>query len=756
MTEASPTQADPPSAADIDSSFASLSITNGERDPSLAPPANGSLRRKSAEERSSLNGIANGDGQGRRASAPTAEGRRSSNGSVQGAYATLHSQEQMNGYAVHGHDTVDARYIHPPPPSPYPRPMAFDYRGYPPPGPYGHGHPPAPTMGHYGPPMYPTFSRPYPLPQRYGPGGPPPPHHQYYPRPIRAPLNPYGRPPLIPPANGFVVNGYHPMPNGYAPFPPPPPEEDNGSSRGSVQEGSEGSGEPRWEGERRASETESVGGASRKSSETGSGIEDPSVNDAPRNSINGMATPGPDTSTQSIPPPPPGAMPMMVAPGMGHGGVIPMFAPGPYPVHQSFTPPMRPRSDPDNMSFRSMTSVNTTQTTPSVRSAILSQGESLEVYRQTAKRSNDPQVQLDFAKHLIATGEGIDLDQGDPKKQKKTQEALFQEALKWIKKLATNGGIGKSAFPDAQFFLAECYGNGSLHLPVDHDRAFSLYVQASKQAHPAATYRTAVCYEVGAGTKRDSGRAMQFYRKAAALGDTAAMYKLGMILMNGLLGQGRNPREGVTWLKRAAAQADESTPHALHELALLYEGSGTESAGSVVIPDPAHAHELYLRAAQLGYAPSQHKLGYCYEYGLLNLPVDPRRSIAWYTRAAEQQEPEAELSLSGWYLTGAEGVLRQSDTEAYLWARKAADKGLAKAEYAVGYYSEHGVGVRPDLEEARRWYLRAAAQGHKRSIQKVKELKGVLYGGAGTRAGSERAGEWRKKGEAKDGDCVVM
>ena len=80
-------------------------------------------------------------------------------------------------------------------------------------------------------------------------------------------------------------------------------------------------------------------------------------------------------------------------------------------------------------------------------------------------------------------------------------------------------------------------------------------------------------------------------------------------------------------------------------------------------------------------------MGLSYEYGLLDLPVDARRSIAWYTKAAEKSDPEAELALSGWYLTGAELVLKQSDTEAYLWARKAADKGLAKAEYAVGYYS---------------------------------------------------------------------
>lgn len=33
-------------------------------------------------------------------------------------------------------------------------------------------------------------------------------------------------------------------------------------------------------------------------------------------------------------------------------------------------------------------------------------------------------------------------------------------------------------------------------------------------------------------------------------------------------------------------------------------------------------------------------------------------------------------------------MLPQSDTEAYLWAKKAAEAGLAKAQYAVGYFTE--------------------------------------------------------------------
>ncbi|KAF9098660.1 hypothetical protein BGX29_007503 [Mortierella sp. GBA35] len=375
--------------------------------------------------------------------------------------------------------------------------------------------------------------------------------------------------------------------------------------------------------------------------------------------------------------------------------------------------------------------------------------EVLSEMRQRARNTNDPAAQLEYAKALIEAAVTFGNDDPDPKRQKKNKEALFLEGLKIIKRLATTGmGIGKPAYPDAQFFLANCYGNGSLGLQIDHDKAFNLYIQASKQNHPAATYRTAVCYEIGAGTKRDYSRSIQFYRKAASLGDTAAMYKLGMVILKGLLGQQANPREAITWLKRAAANADEDNPHALHELGLCFEKAGIPT----VIPDETYSRELFTQAAGLGYAPSQFKLGHCYEYGALTCPVDPRRSIAWYTRAAEQGDAESELGLSGWYLTGAEGVLKQSDTEAYLWARKAADKGLARAEYAVGYYSEVGIGVKQDLEEARRWYLRSAAQGNNRAKKRLTDMKKL---GAMRRIRHDRARQAGQQGP-DDENCKVM
>lgn len=326
--------------------------------------------------------------------------------------------------------------------------------------------------------------------------------------------------------------------------------------------------------------------------------------------------------------------------------------------------------------------------------------EYIDQYRQRIKADPDPEAHFLYAKYLIDAAKHIRTSLRDQKAAKKYTELLITESLKVIRRLATQG----EAYDEAQFFLANCYGTGALGLQVDHERAYHLYLQAAKQNHAAASYRVAVCNEIGAGTKKEPSRAAAFYRKAASLGDTPGMYKLGMILLHGHLGEQKNPREAIGWLKRAAEQADEDNPHALHELALLYESQ----AGTLVPYDPAYAKSLLTQAAQLGYTSSQYKLGQCYEYGTLTCPVDPKRSIAWYTKAAEKGDAEAELALSGWYLTGSEGILKQSDSEAYLWARRAANKGLSKAEYAVGYYAEVGIGIKQDIEFAKKWYMRAA------------------------------------------------
>ncbi|KEP53578.1 enzyme activator [Rhizoctonia solani 123E] len=366
--------------------------------------------------------------------------------------------------------------------------------------------------------------------------------------------------------------------------------------------------------------------------------------------------------------------------------------------------------------------------------------EFVEQYRARMKEDPDPEAHFNYAKYLIEAAKRIGEGAEDQRSVRKYRDTLIGESLKVIRKLATTG----ETYADAQFFLANCCGTGMLGLQVDHEKAYHLYMQAAKQQHPAACYRVAVCNEIGAGTRKDVRHAVAFYRKAASLGDTAAMYKLGMIFLQGQLGQPKSPRDAIPWLRRAAEQADAENPHALHELGLLHEQPGSQ----IVVHDEAYAKDLFTRAAQLGYVRSQFKLGTAYEYGQLTCPVDPKRSIAWYTKAAQKGDPEAELALSGWYLTGSEGVLKQSDSEAYLWARRAANKGLSKAEYAVGYYAEVGIGLKVDVEFAKRWYMRAAAQGNKRAMARLTDLK---------RAGNRRVGVGARptRAQANKEDCVI-
>jgi TPR repeat protein len=353
--------------------------------------------------------------------------------------------------------------------------------------------------------------------------------------------------------------------------------------------------------------------------------------------------------------------------------------------------------------------------------------ETIEAMRDDANKSGDPAKQLKFAKHLLEVDGMIKenavsvLGVADPERATFISGRLQGEAVKFLKRLASTGPAqSKHSGTEAMFLLADFHGRGLHGLPVDHNKAFSLYQAASKQNHAAATYRTAVCYEVGAGTKKDNQRAFQFYRKAASLGDPLAMHKIALIFLYGKLGQKKNLKEGISWLKRATAFASLEHPESLYDLAQCYERVG---GCPVVIPDEAFAFELYNKAAQYGHAQSQFRLGSAYEFGLFGCPIDASLSIRWYSKAAEQGLADAELALSSWYLSGAEGVLRQSDADAFLWARKAAERGHAKAEFALGHYYEVGIGVERNVAEAKLWLQRSADKNYKRAQSRLQEIK---------------------------------
>lgn len=219
------------------------------------------------------------------------------------------------------------------------------------------------------------------------------------------------------------------------------------------------------------------------------------------------------------------------------------------------------------------------------------------------------------------------------------------------------------------------------------------------------------------------------------------MFRLGKATMKGEMGCTINLKEAVKWYTLSAEAANEDYPEALDELGNLH----VSGIPNVVFVDLAYAVSLYDQAAGLGYAPSAFKLGECYEYGNLGCKQDPALSIHYYTIAAEHGDRTACFALTAWYLVGSPNILPQSDEKAYLWAKRAAELELPKAEYAVGYFSEVGIGCEKNPAVALDWYRRAASHGDKRAQQRIHSSAGVV----------EKLPTQKKKRLSQE-DCTIM
>jgi TonB family protein len=86
--------------------------------------------------------------------------------------------------------------------------------------------------------------------------------------------------------------------------------------------------------------------------------------------------------------------------------------------------------------------------------------------------------------------------------------------------------------------------------------------------------------------------------------------------------------------------------------------------------------------------------------------------------AANNGDPNALYRLSALMsMTAKSDADRQS---AFVLLQSAADKGVAPAQFRLGRAYEKGYRVKANLEEAMRWYERAAAQGDELAIERMR------------------------------------
>lgn len=107
-----------------------------------------------------------------------------------------------------------------------------------------------------------------------------------------------------------------------------------------------------------------------------------------------------------------------------------------------------------------------------------------------------------------------------------------------------------------------------------------------------------------------------------------------------------------------------------------------------------------------------------------------------------------------------------------MWAKKAAEMGLAKAQYAVGYFTEvswdcrvtsergvdvqTGVGTDADVNEAMKWYRQAAEGGDKRATKRLASSNRTGMSALDRRVEMEAMKEESGVKGAKGDGCVIM
>ena len=108
--------------------------------------------------------------------------------------------------------------------------------------------------------------------------------------------------------------------------------------------------------------------------------------------------------------------------------------------------------------------------------------------------------------------------------------------------------------------------------------------------------------------------------------------------------------------------------------------------------------------------------------GTVEVSLATDLDLAEIQKAAEQGDSVAQFKLATYYMYGSKGI-QKDDANAFKWFLKAAEQGVARAQFWVGFMYDFGKGIKEDKAKAFEWYLKAAQNGEAEACQSL----GFLY-----------------------------
>jgi TPR repeat protein len=345
----------------------------------------------------------------------------------------------------------------------------------------------------------------------------------------------------------------------------------------------------------------------------------------------------------------------------------------------------------------------------------------LENARLPVLNSNDPEMQLAWAQDALQYVDAAQLHeqriaeiQGARPATPQVEHQLRLDAMNVVTFLADQ------AHPKATFMRGMWLEFGKFGMRADKKEAFRCYSRAAAKGYARAEYRMGMQFE----QSNDPIKALQNYKAGAEQGDSASNYRLGMMTLLGQHGQPQDFARGIQLIKQAAATADENAPQGAYVLGMLQARELPQiNVPEAFLPyDEKGARQNIEKAAYLGFAKAQLKMGSAYELCSLGCEFQPTLSLHYNALASRQGEPEADMAISKWFLCGHEGEFSKNEELAFQYAQRAAAAGLATAEFAMGYFNEIGMYTPVSLEKALEWYEKAEKNGNKDASARIESI----------------------------------
>ena len=348
----------------------------------------------------------------------------------------------------------------------------------------------------------------------------------------------------------------------------------------------------------------------------------------------------------------------------------------------------------------------------------------LENAREVVLSSNDPEMQLAWAADaLVYVGVCADNEErlaaAKPHHARsatpRVEHQLRVDALNIVSFLA------EQHHPKAEFLKGMWLEWGRFGQREDKKEAFRCYSRAADKGYARAEYRIGMLYE----SYNDPIKALRHYHRGVEANDAASCYRLGMMTLRGQHGQQQDYAKAIDLIRRSASTADENAAQGAYVYGMLLARQlpQIEVPDSYLKYDEREARMNIEKAAYLKFAKAQLKMGSAYELAAFGCDFNPALSMHYNALASKQGESEADMALSKWFLVGSDGLFPKNEELAFVYAERAAQSGLATAEFALGYFNEIGVYTPVSIDKALEWYQKASDHGNEDAAGRIEGLR---------------------------------